>query len=852
MSSAAFAGSQEPAAGSASGPEAARQPHSDASAGAEAVGAGQAAEQGGGGDAAASRPLPEQPDAQALHSCVVRFKVLRGEEEKAAGELNSEERALETKFNNRAYLLVLTAESAELYATRRADFSRDDHGEGEVEGSGSSEGTLAAMRAAVMDPLQDALPEFVLKGLQAGPRAVKLGVKAGMAGATRMADCLVPRTVSKDKELLVRPDEVEADGLVTLVIALSQILDVRQSGSSILVTFRRQKPRIRLTARAQKYLLTPWADINQDPTTRTCVLKLCNEAAASELTAAFATARERLHAAVQWLSRGLPLMDAPAPTLVTASAAGSSGCGAGAEVLAVAPAWGSPILLPRPYQEAAVDVAAGAVGPRFSVFLSTPLGPAKADICSQQLAEAYRDGRRPVTVEAQPLLPDSNAAVTAGAGQLRVLLQAGVEKRKDQDMEDPPAEADCPAQPRSADGHMMALAVAGAVTAVLAAWLQLLLGGGAAGRSLLQWAAFLAALLVLLLLAAIQWSQHSARSSRASRAAQQEGSWVLKLLQATLVAAGREPLLQQVAAEAGVAGPAAGKAGDAEQLPEAYRSLISKHSGVLDANIAYRFLATYPSPNKGYTALSECVEWRVQHGLVGLLDQPHPKFTLIKQHYPHAVLGYSRKKDCIVTLDSYGVWKRSFEALKAEGVTDDELLRHLMLCMDYYFGVLDTRPWPHGKSVNIVDLAGLKMSDAAGEAFRFISKAGSLLNLHYPGRLHKAFLIGAPSWWSVVWRLVSPLIHPQTRELLAVYSMKDKAAAREALLEWVDEDVLPKEYGGTSQAGIYDNELEQRFWAHVADRNEASTSGKAGLEGSGSFASTDRPGTPPLGDAVRV
>lgn len=33
-------------------------------------------------------------------SCVVRFKVLRGKEEKAAGELNSEERALETKFKS--------------------------------------------------------------------------------------------------------------------------------------------------------------------------------------------------------------------------------------------------------------------------------------------------------------------------------------------------------------------------------------------------------------------------------------------------------------------------------------------------------------------------------------------------------------------------------------------------------------------------------------------------------------------------------------------------------------------------------------------------------------------------------
>ena len=37
---------------------------------------------------------------------------------------------------------------------------------------------------------------------------------------------------------------------------------------------------------------------------------------------------------------------------------------------------------------------------------------------------------------------------------------------------------DCTAQPRSVDGHMMVLAVAGAVAAVLAAWLQLLLGGG--------------------------------------------------------------------------------------------------------------------------------------------------------------------------------------------------------------------------------------------------------------------------------------------------------------------------------------------------------------------------------------
>ena len=84
---------------------------------------------------------------------------------------------------------------------------------------------------------------------------------------------------------------------------------------------------------------------------------------------------------------------------------------------------------------------------------------------------------------------------------------------------------------------------------------------------------------------------------------------------------------------------------------------------------------------------------------------------------------------------------------------------------------------------------------------------------------------------------------------------QDKAAAREALLEWIDEDVLPTEYGGTSTAGIYDHELEQRFWAHVASRNEASASGaasgKEGVEGSEASAAVDRPGTPPAGDAAR-
>lgn len=102
----------------------------------------------------------------------------------------------DSPHSNRAYLLVLTAEAAELYATRRADFSRDDHGEGEVEGSGGSEGTLAAMRAAVMDPLQVwlvvnggmcARPVVVTAWLQ--PACARLLQHAGLASVSHSLLC---------------------------------------------------------------------------------------------------------------------------------------------------------------------------------------------------------------------------------------------------------------------------------------------------------------------------------------------------------------------------------------------------------------------------------------------------------------------------------------------------------------------------------------------------------------------------------------------------------------------------------------------------------------------------------------
>jgi hypothetical protein len=39
------------------------------------------------------------------------------------------------------------------------------------------------------------------------------------------------------------------------------------------------------------------------------------------------------------------------------------------------------------------------------------------------------------------------------------------------------------------------------------------------------------------------------------------------------------------------------------------------------------------------------------------------------------------------------------------------------------------------------------------------------------------------------------------------------------MLEFIDADVLPVEYGGSSEAGLYDSDLEQQLWAHISRVN---------------------------------
>lgn len=48
-----------------------------------------------------------------------------------------------------------------------------------------------------------------------------------------------------------------------------------------------------------------------------------------------------------------------------------------------------------------------------------------------------------------------------------------------------------------------------------------------------------------------------------------------------------------------------------------------------------------------------------------------------------------------------------------------------------------------------------------------------MVQLHYVERSHKVFILNAPSWFSVLWKVVAPLLHENTRRKINILGKGD-------------------------------------------------------------------------------
>lgn len=220
-----------------------------------------------------------------------------------------------------------------------------------------------------------------------------------------------------------------------------------------------------------------------------------------------------------------------------------------------------------------------------------------------------------------------------------------------------------------------------------------------------------------------------------------------------------------------------------------------------------RFIAAEKGDEeKGRQRYENTLQWRRENEVDNILVTPHPMFEIIKKYYPQYFHGRS-KAGQPVYYERPG--KIDLAALKREGLSIEDLLRHYMYITEYLWRVIE--PSDTGRSLTVLDVTGIGMYDLGGEVLDFIKRASAFTGAHYPERSAHIFIINIPGWFNMIWRMVKPMIDPVTRE--KVHMLKGSAILRE-LETLIDLDNIPRDLGGKGPA-LGESQEEIELLAHV-------------------------------------
>jgi hypothetical protein len=129
-----------------------------------------------------------------------------------------------------------------------------------------------------------------------------------------------------------------------------------------------------------------------------------------------------------------------------------------------------------------------------------------------------------------------------------------------------------------------------------------------------------------------------------------------------------------------------------------------------------------------------------------------------------------------------------------EGVTMNGLLRHYAMITEFGWQFLERND--HGRSITVIDLEGIRISDFVGDCVKYVKQCSHFTGEHYPERAGFIFVINVPMWFNMIWKVVKPWVDEVTLKKIEI--IRGKKHALEALRKKIPIENIPKEYGGKS------------------------------------------------------
>jgi len=230
--------------------------------------------------------------------------------------------------------------------------------------------------------------------------------------------------------------------------------------------------------------------------------------------------------------------------------------------------------------------------------------------------------------------------------------------------------------------------------------------------------------------------------------------------------------------------------------------------------VPFRFIrATKGDLEAAKVRYNSTLKWRQEIGMDTILQEPHKNFDAIKANYPHFFHLRGKKNECCYFEKPA---KMNLKHLKQEGIKMDDLLRHYALCCEYMWTKIESGE--DGRSIYVIDLEGIGFRDFAGEVVDFTKRASFFTAEHYPERSGSIFVINVPSWFSIIWSVVKPMVDEVTKEKISILKV-GKDAITKALAEKIPMKNIPPEYGGES-VSLGCSPEEDMFRKHFAHLNE--------------------------------
>jgi len=210
--------------------------------------------------------------------------------------------------------------------------------------------------------------------------------------------------------------------------------------------------------------------------------------------------------------------------------------------------------------------------------------------------------------------------------------------------------------------------------------------------------------------------------------------------------------------------------------------------------------------------------WRKDNKIYKIHDRPHRHFFKIKEAYSHCVHGYS-KMGYPVVYEKPGSMK--LKELFKEGGSVDDMLHHYTYFLEYMCNVLSQRPELQEARNNrpdselkldwgfvvVMDTTGFSLSILSGSVLQYLQKAQKINNSHYPLTTTLALVVNSPFWLSSVFGKLKPLLPKNAKTNLFGVSN-----SLEGLREHIDDDQIPKEYGGSSPYPIGEHPFERQLY----------------------------------------